>query len=326
MTIPWSGGRRRSPCGGSWRVGWGTTCAFLLAAAGCGNYSNEDLEFMNAIPQRGDVAVELPRRANLTAADSAEGWLTTFKVTRDFNHVADAFLSLIDTIRSFYPTTRNANERIWGPVASKEHPGWQIEFRMTKSEAPMRRFNYVLVMLPPAGVVLHSGRQEVQIIGGNFDAAGGAGTGTGSGLLDVTLDVARQEGVIFPNLESLRSLSIDYDARDWPRRTTMTLLNLPSVVPVSAAYTHEHWQNGDGTMRFSFEQEIPGFAGLQTLLVESRWLGAGPGRSDLSVTAGSATGLASSVECWNETFRSIYKLQSWDPDGVFGDAGTCIAQ
>jgi len=36
----------------------------LLAAlvAGCGNYSNEDLEFMNALPAGDDLQVKIPPR------------------------------------------------------------------------------------------------------------------------------------------------------------------------------------------------------------------------------------------------------------------------
>jgi hypothetical protein len=323
MKFPMTGTERVfRPARPSGRTGIGAAFVLLLAAWGCGNYSNEDLEFMNAIPQRSDVTVELPLRASLTAADAAEGWQTTLKVTRDFNHVADAFLSLIDTIRSYYPTTRDANQRIWGPFPSTENPGWQVEFRMTKIESPSRRFAYVLVLLPPAGLLLHSGQPEVQIIGGEFDATGGVRIGTGR--LNLTLDVARQEGIALPKLENLRTLNIEYSTREWPRQITLTVLNLPTVDPVSALYTHERLQNGDGTMRFSFVQEITGFVGPQTLLVESRWLGTGQGRSDLSVQTGTAAGLATSLECWNETFHSTYKLQSWLPDEVSGDPATCI--
>ena len=34
----------------------------LASSVGCGNYSNEDLEFMNAVPERSDLSADLPVR------------------------------------------------------------------------------------------------------------------------------------------------------------------------------------------------------------------------------------------------------------------------
>ena len=48
-------------------------CATVaLSLPACGNYSNEDLEYMSAIPQRDDVAIEVPRRGTLVAGGAAE--------------------------------------------------------------------------------------------------------------------------------------------------------------------------------------------------------------------------------------------------------------
>ena len=99
-------------------------CATVaLSLPACGNYSNEDLEYMSAIPQRDDVAIEVPRRGMLVAATAAEGWRTTLDVTRSLNRVADAFLSLVEKIRTYSPTKRLPDERVWGPYPAEDHPG-----------------------------------------------------------------------------------------------------------------------------------------------------------------------------------------------------------
>ncbi|MES1171885.1 MAG: hypothetical protein ABUL77_01500 [Bacteroidota bacterium] len=292
--------------------------AAALLGLACGNYSNEDLEFMSAIPQRDDVTVALPLRSSLPGIGIADGWKTTLEVTRGLNGTADAFLSLIEKVRTYYPTSRRANDRVWGPFPSDENPGWRVEFRMSKLvDLPEPRFTYALVMMPPAGVALPGNASETAIITGSFDAA--AGVRVGVGHLDVTPEDARTAGVAFRGLEKLRLLAIDYNTRDWPRRVHMRIVNAPPIDPSDAAeadYIYERSGNGDGAMTFTFPEDVVdgpvGSPSLdETLMVESRWLGTGPGRADNSVTGGNLVDGATSIECWGEDFRQSYKFESW---------------
>src|SRR5262245_15439010 len=83
-----------------------------VALAACGNYSNEDLEFMNAVPARDDVSVVMPRLMILPA-NEAELARLTHETVAAFNG-ALFFLQAADTIRTFPPTSRMPNGRIWG--------------------------------------------------------------------------------------------------------------------------------------------------------------------------------------------------------------------
>ena len=307
--------------------------ALLALAPACGNYSNEDLEFMSAIPQSADVELEVPRRGLLVSATAAEGWRTTLEVTRTLNRTAGAFLSLIDRIRAHTPTRRLPDERIWGPVPADEHPGWQLEFRMQReldADGVTTGFRYALLMTPPAGVVLPGGGDSTQIMGGTFDASGGVRVG--AGRLVVTLDDGRAAGLEFRGLERLRQLTIDYSTRVWPRMVTMMVENLPGGTdPVSATYAYEQAENGDGAMAFTFQQDaVPSPVGTgpltETLMVHSRWLGTGPGRVDTSLSGGDVPGVATAVECWGGDYRSSYKFQSWDPAAASGMESTCISR
>ncbi len=314
------GRRRRSIL--PWLAVWALGACF--ATGGCGNYSNEDLEFMNAIPLRADVAVEVPRQSSLTTTAAAEGWQRTFKVTRDLNMVADAFLSLIDKIRASYPTARDGNTRIWGPFAAEKNPGWQIEFRMSKSVTPMPQFDYELVVIPPPVGGPISGGSALQVIGGRFDATGGARVGTGH--LVLTLDEATAAGFVFEGLEMLSGMTIDYQTGAWPRNISMAFANVApasqATDAVSGTYTYTGQENGDGAMSFSWVQDIvPGPAGNDTVLIESRWLATGQGREDLSIVTGDGMG-NTGVECWDPSFQSTYKSQTWA--ATVGDESTCI--
>lgn len=294
--------------------------------SGCGNYSNEDLEYMSAIPQREDVAIEVPRRGLLVTVGAADGWRTTADVTRALNRTADAFLGLIDAIRRNAPTRRLPDQRIWGPFPADEHPGWQVEFRMRRTvmDGQAVSFDYALAMIPSAGVTLPGNATETIIIGGTFAASGGVRVGEGH--MSITLVDARAAGLVFRDLDKLRVLTIDYRTRAWPRAVTMHLENEPSDTDApSADYTYEQAENGDGAMTFSLPRDIvPGPLGPETLSVQSRWLGAGQGRADISVTGGDVVGQATSVECWGTDFQSTYKAQSWAPGDTTGDVATCI--
>jgi len=58
--------------------------AATLLAGACGNYSNEDLEFMNAVPAREDLAANMPR-SMILPANEAELSRDTHDVIRTFN-------------------------------------------------------------------------------------------------------------------------------------------------------------------------------------------------------------------------------------------------
>src|ERR1700704_16159 len=109
------------------------TC-LLGAAAGCGNYSNEDLEFMAALPEKQELSAEVPTRSALVLGEAAEYYLLTRNVSLIFNGITEAFLGLIDTIRAFPPTTRQPNRRIWGPFPADpvKQPGWMIRMVMER--------------------------------------------------------------------------------------------------------------------------------------------------------------------------------------------------
>jgi hypothetical protein len=175
-------------------------------------------------------------------------------------------------------------------------------------------------MIPPAG------GPGTTIISGYFDATGGVRVGTGQ--WNLTLEELRTAGVILKDLDKLTTLTVDYNTRDWPRVVELSVVNVPPVDATDAAratYHYERAENGDGAMRFSVVQDVlKTTAAMETLAVESRWLGTGPGRADVSVTGGDVVGGANTLECWDAQYQSTYKFQSWLPDAPVGDAATCI--
>jgi hypothetical protein len=287
------------------------------AGAGCGNYSNEDLEFMNALPDKSDLSADVPVRSAISIGDTAELYRMTRDVAVIFNGIVDAFLTLIDTIRSFEPTTRRPNERIWGPVASKDQPGWDIRMKMTRDD--LATFSYQ-VGFRPSGFSGGEDEGWLNVITGTFNAAGGVRKG--SGTLAIITAAARAAG-LDPGLGYLDWMNATYDNHAFPTSVGLQYANLPNpnqpTDPTDGTYSYSAQQNGQGALTFNFSaNSIPGPAGIDVFNVTSNWLGTGQGRSDLQVVSGDDAG-ARETQCWNQQFQAVYIDKPWS---VLEDIGT----
>jgi hypothetical protein len=283
---------------------------------GCGNYSNEDLDYLSALPQSDDLSVEAPKMSAVRPALEDDALQTTTEVTTKLNAMAGDLLKLIDQIRAGYPTSRHGDQRTWGPGPSDNSPGWQVEFTMTKDAAAVPvTFAYDLMMIPPGAAT------GLSVLSGTFQAIGGA---RGVGHLALTPAMARDAGAVLPGLEKLMSLTIDYDSQDWPRTLTIEAINLPTVDTTMDAldtkYSYQRAQNGDGAMAFTFLKDVVnGPMGIDTLQITSHWQGMGAGRADIAVTAGDGAGLISWTDCWAPDSTTAYNSRT----GA-GDTSACI--
>jgi len=291
-----------------------------LTGAGCGNYSNEDLEFMSALPEQSDLSAEVPVRSAVVLADTAELYRMTRNVVVIFNGVVDSFLSLIDAIRAYSPTTRLPDERIWGPFPAQNQPGWEVRMVMVRED--LATFTYEVDFRP-----IGSGDDAwIEVIGGSFAATGGVRRG--SGHLEVTTAAARAAG-LDPGLGFLDSMIADYDNHASPITVNLSFTNLPNPLapddPTQGTYGFSTDANGNGSLTFNFSaNSIPGPVGIDVFEVTSSWLGSGEGRSDLQVVSGDAAG-AHEAQCWNRQFQVVYTDKPWSPLEDIGTPSDCPA-
>jgi hypothetical protein len=150
----------------------GLVLAVALFVGACGNYSNEDLEFMNAVPARVDIAAVMPR-SMILPANEAELSRLTHDVVAAFNAML-SFLEAADFIRTFQPTGRIPNGRVWGPIPMDDHPGWQWHFVITRDPAAPENFSYDFEVQP-----VGAGDVWTPFIDGTFVATGGVRKGMG---------------------------------------------------------------------------------------------------------------------------------------------------
>jgi hypothetical protein len=294
-----------------------STLALLVATLGaCGNYSNEDLEFMNAVPAEQDLSVSMPR-SMILPANEAELSKLTHDTVATFNGALD-FLSAADAIRTYQPTGHVPNGRVWGPIPA-EQAGWQWHFVVTRQPDMPDQFEYAFELQR----IGDDPNQWVGFVSGSFKAATGARKGEGKFTMQT--DELRNAG--FPvgtnaKDEMLKSLAVSYQTAAYPINVTMDIQLYP---PDAAAtgYTmysmfhiaYEAQETGQGALEFKATDAMGNSIG-----VVSRWLPTGRGRADATVDLGPLMGQVR-TECWDDTFRETYNETQGDP--ARGDMSLC---
>jgi hypothetical protein len=291
-----------------------STLALLAATLGaCGNYSNEDLEFMNAVPARVDIAAEMPRA--LMPANEAELAKLTHGVITTFNGALN-FLDGADLIRSFQPTSRIPNGRVWGPVPMDDHPGWQWRFIVLRDPAAPEMFTYAF-QVQPVGSNANDPTMWIDFVSGSFAASSGARKGVGHFLMQT--DKLREAGFTVGTNEKgemLKSLDVMYWTAAFPVSVTMQLKLYPPDAATTGYttygiidYHYEQQEGGAGLMTFSGTDSASG----AMISVLSQWMASGRGRADATATDGTVSGTR--TECWDDSFAETYGYIPW-PDAA----------
>jgi hypothetical protein len=287
----------------------------LLALGACGNYSNEDLEFMNAVPAQDDLVAYL-RPAPLTTTNEAELSAQTHKAVRDFNGLIDNVLAYVEAVRSYEPTSRARNSRTWGPAAT-EDAGWRWRFVMTRDDDT--RFDYRMELQPNGA----GDDAWIAFITGYFDASVGVRRGNGQFLVDFT--TLRAAGYPFANDDSnLAFVQVAYSTAAFPTSVAMMFGGVDGTT-VELAYGAQ--ADGSGALAFTMTGNLIELTpAIETLDVTARWLPSGAGRADQVVRSGDGAGLHR-VECWNDAFVEVYSDKPWlAPDRrTSGDPSLCPA-
>jgi hypothetical protein len=301
--------------------------AIAALAGACGNYSNEDLEFMNALPDRDDLAAQIPTSA-LSPADEAELSKTTHETIRTFNGFLE-LLRIIDAIRTYPPTSRAPNVRVWGPVAA-DQAGWQWRMTMTRTDA--QHFSYDLEFhrdIDPDDDFWHP------FITGDFVASAGVHRGMGHFRAD-TAEVFANGFAVGKRGEDSHVHVIDmvYSTRDFPISVVMDIETSPKDVLTGEVnltvrntfhYEYEAQASGQGAMRFRVTGDLIPLTPVQEVLsVTARWLPSGAGRADAVIESGDGMGLTHS-QCWDSSFRQTFNRKAWDTSMDFQDESFCPA-
>lgn len=304
------------------RVGRVAAVALIATALiGCGNYSNDELEFMNALPTREELSAQLVDSS--TPDDEAELAKQTHSATRTFNTLLKNVLGMVDLIRSFSPSSRTKNSRTWGPIPA-EQPGFQWRFVMTRESSQPATFGYRLELQrvgdPPDA--------WIPWVTGGFIASSGAAR-RGEGWFNVETDKLRAADFPFekPDDQKLKSLSVSYSTKAFPISVTVDLTTNPSLSDTTVTntlhYEYGAQADGQGAMRFEVTADwVPATPAFETLIVTARWLPHGEGRAEATIKLGDGAGLTQ-TQCWDSSFRLTYNHEPWATVHNRGDILDC---
>jgi hypothetical protein len=288
--------------------------SFTLAAvlaAGCGNYSNEDLDFQLALPEQQELEARMPNQA-LTADGAPEYYRLTRGVIAVFNGALDIFTGLIDYVRAQPATERSEGRRVWGPFPNEDDRAWLNRIVMVRVADPAEALHYHLEYSVEFRRASGTDADWQPLLTGRFYPAGGVRRGRGQVRLDRGPALAAGYPVKGrhqdPN-DHLLVLEIEYQRIDYPITITARVQNEPDAQSSGGVYAYAENRDGSGAMSFSWRNDRDIWA--TQLEIITRWDATGAGRSDARVVDGLAATWTnvSFVDCWDALAHSSYELR-----------------
>ena len=286
--FPWRG--RNGICFGA------LLAAFVLCA--CGNLSNEDIAFVEALPRTGDLHVRVPPQSAQPACALGEAsqWAVGARDTGDkLNAAVDAVLGIVDAIRSSSPTSRRPDLRVWS-FPDQKHPGVRMEASLLRvatspgSDPAAQPWSFAIDARRDAGPFL-------EILYAYFV---GADARSGQGVIAIDFDNARALQINGLN-DPTGVMTIHYDLTG-PARTVRIELGATGLGLSQFSYFFSGNPDGSGHFDYLFPDAQGNRFSLQTAFTA-----AGAGRAHVSVrTSGGLTGTLD--ECWDATACLTYLI------------------
>lgn len=294
-----------------------TLVAFAMVA--CGNYSNDDIAFYDALPDKQALSVNVPQNGQ-ALAQQASLYTGTVQSAQNINTGVENIIGLLDLIRTLSPTERTDTSRTWGPFRDNDV---RFENRVVITRTGADTFGYALQQRP-------AGKGEyVSVLTGTFV---GATARNGHGTLDYEAAPLISIGhpPSDPNLQSLRFV---YANDSIPRTVNTTIVGKDPQNGSVGTVTYTYSEAPDvGDLDFDFT--TPSAWGTFDLRIQSRWLA--DGGAGHALGRGTASGLPAGTavhleQCWDGHFaETFYDSQAGTEldggfDPVYGPSLGCDA-
>jgi hypothetical protein len=275
----------------------------LLALAACGNYSDLDIPYFEALPASSQVQVAVPAASSQAVCSTATSDALADAQTAggNMNTGIEDILALVDLIKALPPAKREPTSRQWGPWNDGKHPGFQTQVTMSEVDAG---FTYELEEGPTGSATF------TPLITGGFS---GGEAADGGGSLTLDFNAAWTLGIADPT-DPHGPLSVSYDLGSNPETIGVTLTQAGLSLQ-AFSYQWSRWTDGHGS--FLFELQDPEG---DVLTWKVSFLGDGSGSA---IATGTSTSGASVTvtECWDSSACISYLN---DP-GNFSHQATCPA-
>lgn len=286
---------------------WATSLAAAALLFGCGNFSTDDLEFLEAMPTRDLLQVELPGAAAQAATAGAQAavtcgpplgeaatWTGARAIGMGVNAGLDWILRVVDHVRAVEPTRRERDRRTWGPFPDRSHPGVESRIVVWREfdTAGTPTYHFAFEGRRPAlGAV--PGGDWLSLIDGAFV---GAYARTGRGEVTLRFGSIRTLGANDDPGDPANDVLIRYDRRGDPRWVSLTVPGNGGFGLIDFPYTWSVWSDGEG--RFDYAAHDPSG---NRIVTSARYTAAGAGRGDIVIYPASGIPPRYGIgTCWDE--------------------------
>jgi hypothetical protein len=293
-----------------------------FVCCGCGNYSNDDLDFQLALPAQSDMEAKM--QLSVLRPDSAEYYRDTRNAIASFNTMVDELARQIDLVRGIVPTSRNNDERTWGPWPAEKQPGWEIRVVMRRtaiSEIELQ-MDYRFEVRPEGT----GDSRWVIFLTGSYQSSGS--TRTGQRTMQLLVGKVREAGFPVdtdPGLSDLVQIQLSYSNTPYPIQVSLLIEKLATSSTRSGLLVYQEYEDGSGSLTFDWEV-MSDTGGMITAQMLSKWIGSGAGRADLTADIPpSQTGVITTlgIDCWGADSVATYSYRIGE-DPLKSDQSTCL--
>jgi hypothetical protein len=284
-----------------------------LAGTGCiAKQGPDNSAIDDAIPTSDQVQIKMPAQAR-TVGQLAQYYVITHDATTMFNGGAAWVLVLIHSIVQLPVTSVSGDVYTWGPGSQPLDPA---DYKLDVTANADGTYDYVLSGKNKTA----ANAQFLAVVTGHADPGVAPGLGDGSFTLD--FDASAQVDPI-DNSNNKGTIDATYDLA--ARHLGLHIMSTNAAGrPVSADYTYDAAADNSGDMSFSAQTDVGGGPALENLVIRSRWLPTGSGRSDSRIDGGDlGTTRAQASQCWDNLFREVFYTDNVNFLPTDGDPTQC---
>lgn len=321
-------------------------CASIVVFAfagltGCGpQLSNEDIEFLYALPSKDSLKAQLPddatgttsnglqiRKNGLAVGDPSKAYADTKKGGDDLNNGLAQILGAIDFVRSQNPSKRADNYRMWGPWTDQKDPTRQLRIviRFFPGDTPHYEWSIDTKFKTEAE------SEWFSAIVGTYAPTSDVRVGSGTLTFDaVKARAAKKLGA--DDDGNLKTLAITYDTGSEPHVIELKI----DAVNAHLDYEYREFADHSGDLEFDLTADwVKTTVTPETLRVTAAWVGLGAGRADYGVyggdtplkpdltTASRESPYNAGDECWDANFNLVFHRDHFNAANDVGVETNC---
>jgi hypothetical protein len=314
----------------------------LTATTACGDFSQEDLLFLAALPPKESVEL-LPAGVRSSLRQDREGQALEIqceeadlrceatKIAGGFNKITFDLLNAVDKVAAMPPSMREKNRRVWGPHFDADTLT-TMRFEMVRSEDGG---TFAFCLHAKRGAVRWGAADEVScdkeedeksglklLLDGQFTPGDVEGARAKSGVGSLSLHLNHFGDAA----QFAERLDIDFDNTDG----TQIDVDVRGVVVANsderrdAEYSFLRRKDNSGLFSFALfidlVEPVVG-TGPERLTIKAAWLADQSGRADASVTEADAPADVRTHQCWDGELGTTWLAPFGQPES--GDPSTC---